>query len=284
MTKNYFILSIIIVAAGIFSFQNSGNEKIEKYLKKNGHKYPNGIGIGSVAGAPGESNCTSCHSGSTQSGASINTLTLLSGTTPVTFYTPGSTYNVGLTMTPNPTRRGFQAVAMNSSDAVVGTFTALVGARIVSNRAMHSSTADAAWTWKWTAPSTDVGTVTFYVATMKAGGSSNQTGDVVYLSQHVIGSAASISEEIIDKYNFSAGYSATDNSVLMNFNSLVQGDMYFNLIDLSGRSVFTYSMGQSVVGKNSEKIVLPEDLKNGMYVVNMFVNNNAMEKKIIIQK
>ena len=65
---------------------------------------------------------------------------------------------------------------------------------------------------------------------------------------------------------------------------LIEGDMYFNLIDLSGRSVFTYEMGKSVVGKNNEKIVLPEDLKNGMYVVNMFVNNNVMEKKIVIQK
>jgi len=284
MKKNYILLVAIILGTGIFSFQNSGNEKIEKYFKKNGHTYPNGIGIGSVAGAPGESNCTSCHSGSTQSGASINTLTLLSGTTPVTFYTPGSTYNVGLTMTPNPTRRGFQAVAMNSSNAVVGTLTALVGARIVSNRAMHSSTADAAWTWKWTAPSTDVGAVTFYVASIKGGGSSNQTGDVVYLSQHVIGSLASISEEVVDKYKFSAGYSVANNAVIMNFNSLIEGEMYFNLIDLSGRSVFTYEMGKSVVGKNSEKIVLPEDLKNGMYVVNMFVNNNVMEKKIMIQK
>ena len=70
----------------------------------------------------------------------------------------------------------------------------------------------------------------------------------------------------------------------MDFNSLVSGEMYFNLVDMNGRSVFTYGLGQSVIGKNSEKIVLPEDLKNGMYVVNMFVNNNVMEKKIMIQK
>ena len=29
---------------------------------------------------------------------------------------------------------------------------------------------------------------------------------------------------------------------------------------------------------------LPEDLKSGIYVVNMFVGNNPMEQKIMIQK
>ena len=283
MKKKYIILSALVLTAGMFSFQKSGNGKVESYLKGH-HFYPTGLNIGSVAGAPGESSCTSCHSGNTQSGASVNTLTVLSGTTPVTHYTPGVTYNVGLTMSPVPTRRGFQAVAMNSSNTVVGTVGVLVGARIVSNRAMHSSNADVAWSWTWTAPSTDVGNVTFYVASMAAGGSNNQTGDVVYLSQHIIGSSASISETVKDKYNFNAGYSSSNNSVIMDFNSLVAGEMYFNLVDLNGRSVFTYKMGTSSIGSNNEKIVLPEDLKNGMYVVNMFVNNNAMEQKIMIQK
>ena len=283
MKKNYVVLSAIILTAGMFSFQKSGNEKIGSFSK--GHfYYPNGLNIGSVAGAPGESSCVSCHSGNTQSGASVNTMTFLSGTTPVTHYTPGSTYNVGLTMSPNPTRRGFQAVAMNSSNAVVGTVGALVGARIVSNRAMHSSDSDVAWTWTWTAPSTDVGNVTFYVASMAAGGSTNQTGDVVYLSQHVLSSSAGLTEEVKNKYNFSAGYSSANNSVVIDFNSLVSGDMYFNLVDLNGRSVFTYKMGTASIGANKEQIALPEDLKNGMYVVNMFVNNNAMEQKIMIQK
>ena len=70
----------------------------------------------------------------------------------------------------------------------------------------------------------------------------------------------------------------------MDFNSLVAGETYFNLVDLNGRSVFTYNMGNAQVGKNNQKIVLPNDLKNGMYIVNMFVNNNAMSQKIMIQK
>ena len=291
MKKNYIILSALTIAVGILSFQKIGNEKIEKLTMKH-NLYPDGVSAstGSYAGAPGENNCTTCHSGSTQDGSSVNTMVFASGTTPVTSYDPGQTYNVALTMTPNPSKKGFQAVAMNSSDQVVGTFgvVTLGGATVAGNRATHTSSSNTnatpGWAWSWTAPSTDQGDVTFYVASMSANGTGGTGGDVVYLSQHVFGSSLGVNEVKADKYNFSAGYSSNDNAVVMDFNSLVAGSMYFNLVDLNGRSVFTYDMGNAQIGKNKEKIALPSDLKNGIYVVNMFVNNNAMSQKIMIQK
>jgi hypothetical protein len=48
--------------------------------------------------------------------------------------------------------------------------------------------------------------------------------------------------------------------------------------------VITYNLGNAQIGENKEKVVLPEDLKNGIYVVNFFVNNKAMSTKIMIQK
>lgn len=288
MKKNYIILSAFTIAVGVFSFQKSGNEKIEKLTNKH-NLFPSGI-TGNYAGAPGDQNCTACHSGSTQSGSSVNSIVFASGLTPVTSYVPGQTYNVALTMTPNPSKKGFQAVAMNASNQVVGTFATVTmgGASVSSNRATHTSSSNTssntAWAWSWTAPSTDQGDVTFYVASMSANNDGGTSSDIVYLSQHVFGSSASINEVKSDKYNFSAGYSSNDNSVVMNFNSLVSGSMYFNLVDLNGRSVFTYDMGNAQIGHNKEKIVLPNDLKEGIYVVNMFVNNNAMSQKIMIKK
>ena len=282
MKKNYIILSVIVLSAGVFSFQK--NEETSKISKL--HILNSGGKNGLFAGAPGDDNCTACHSGTAQSGASVNTLTIATGITPVSSYTVGSTYNVALTMSGSPLRTGFQAVAMNSSNAMVGTIAAVSGTQILTGRVTHTSSAPVNWTWTWTAPGTDVGDVTFYVATLSGKGATNQTGgDIVYLSQTVLASpSANLLEKFSDKYNFTAGYSSSSNSVVMDFNSLVSGEMYFNLVDMNGRSVFTYGLGQSVIGKNSEKIVLPEDLKNGMYVVNMFVNNNVMEKKIMIQK
>jgi hypothetical protein len=71
---------------------------------------------------------------------------------------------------------------------------------------------------------------------------------------------------------------------LVDFNSLSVGNMFFNLVDINGRSVFTYNMGESVIGENSESIVLPSELKSGVYIVNFFVGNKAMSAKIMIQK
>jgi hypothetical protein len=289
MKKKYVIVSAILLSAGIFSFQNEKNGTIEKF-----HKLDSGGKIGSYAGAPTDQNCTACHNGTAQSGTSVNTVTLISGTTPVTTYTPGATYTVSLTMAPNPSKKGFQAVAMNSSNSIVGTATANVvgGTQIkTANRPTHKSTSNTssnlAWVWNWVAPSTDVGNITIYVASMSANNNGNDdSGDVVYLSQHVFAADGSNNLEEVkkDKYQFKAGYSSTNNSIIMDFNSLISGQMYFNLVDLNGRSVFTYKMDNAQIGENHEKISLPEDLKDGMYVVNMFVNNNAMSQKIMIQK
>ncbi|MBI1837425.1 MAG: hypothetical protein HYR91_09190 [Flavobacteriia bacterium] len=290
MKKNYIILSALLIAVGALSFQHSGNEEIKGYLKQK-HYYPDGSGMGNVSGAPTDGNCTGCHSGTAQSGASKNTLTVTSGLTPITSYVPGTTYNVALTMNPNPTKKGFEAVVMTSTNAIAGSIATITGGgvTITNSRAHHNSTSNtssnSAWIWSWTAPSTNVGDVTFYVSSMVANGTGNQSGDVVYLSQHVIpASSAGVIEQVQNSNKFSAGYSADQNAVVMDFSSLVAGNMFFNLVDMSGRSVFTYKMGQSQIGANHEKIVLPEDLKNGIYVVNMFVNNKAMEQKIMIQK
>ena len=291
MKKNYMIVSALVLAVGVLSFQRTGNESVEKYLEKH-HTYPDGVGVGNASGAPGEGDCFNCH-GSTQAGTSINSMIFLSGTTPVTSYTPGQSYTVNLSMSPNPTYKGFQSTAkVGTGSTAAGSFVALAGAagagvHIVGGRATHvSNSGSALWNWTWHAPATNVGTVTFYVSSMKTNGS-GQGGDILYLSQHTIAAAASsagIEEQTQNTNSFSAGYSADKNAVVMDFSSLVSGNMYFNLVDLSGKSVFTYKMGEAQIGDNHEVIALPEDLKNGIYLVNMFVGNKPMEQKIMIQK
>ena len=88
MKKHYILPISAFIFAGFLSFQKSGNFKIEKYLSKNGHLNASGSPIGRT-GAPGEQNCTGCHSGSTQSGATENTLVLINNFTTVTAYLPG---------------------------------------------------------------------------------------------------------------------------------------------------------------------------------------------------
>lgn len=293
MKKNYLILSVAALALGFISFQRTGNVEVEKFLVKNQHKNANGA-PSAKTGAPGENNCTQCHAGSSQSGATENTFVLLSGFTPVTSYIPGQTYNVSVSMASAPAKKGFQATALSSSDVMAGTFTgqgvggtsvsSLAGRQYANHTSASNTSTNMAWVWTWTAPATNVGDVTFYVATNAANNNTANTGDVIYLSQHIVGSTASIDENESVKSNFVAGYNAETNAVKIDFTSLNAGEMFFNLVDMNGRSVFTYEMGNAQIGKNVTSVKLPNDLKNGVYFVNVFVNNTPMSAKIQVQK
>jgi len=71
--------------------------------------------------------------------------------------------------------------------------------------------------------------------------------------------------------------------VNVNFNSLTTGKMFFNLVDLNGKSVYTYSMDDASIGENNLNVVLPKSIDKGIYVVNFFVHNDVMTYKVMVQ-
>lgn len=292
MNKNYIIPALVIGLLGTISFQTSDSIKIEKYVAKKGHIYANGAPTGRT-GAPGEGNCTGCHGGMTESGVAENLFTLLNGATPVSFYETSTVYNVALAMSSAPTKKGFQAIALGSSNTNAGSFTGVAGNTTITTAgskmyANHTGTSNtnavSTWTWTWTSPATDMGDVTFYVATNKANGNMQSSGDVIYLSEHLITSTLGTVEQVNEETAFSAGYSADKNSIVINFSSLSLGDMNLNLVDMNGRSVFLYNLGNAQIGENKQTVALPAHIENGIYIVNFFVNNRAMSAKIMVQK
>lgn len=290
MKKNYILGITAISSIAFLSFQGTTNGIVEAYKKS--HFFTSG-GQSGLTGAPGEANCTQCHIGTTQDGSIENTLMVLDGTTLVSNYNTGQSYTVSLQMTSNPSKKGFSAVALDGTNTNAGSFTG-VGAGgtqdfTASGREYVSHTASGSsiftpWFWTWTAPDTDVGLVTFYVASNIANQNYSSSGDLIYLSQHILGSTASISEEATFESNFMAGYASSGNKLIIDFNSLSVGNINLNLVDMNGRSLFTGDLGESKIGENTESIVLPKELKGGVYIVNMFIGNKSMSSKIMIQK
>jgi hypothetical protein len=294
MKKNYILATLLIAAVGLLAVQQTGNRAVEKYLTKNGHtKYSAGAPIAKT-GAPGESNCTGCHAGTAQDGSTVNSLIILDGATPITNYAPGMSYSATLTLNTMNIMEGFQVTVLDGSNNMAGSFVAQTGSTSTSTGtngrayATHTTTSNTAanplWLWTWNAPATDMGPVTFYIASNIANGNSLPSGDVIYLSQHVLGSAAGLNDVTDESINFSAGYASNENKVIINFNSLNVGIMFMNLVALNGKSVYTYDMGESVIGANSEYITLPSHIKSGIYIVNFFIGNRALSTKIMIQK
>lgn len=293
MKKSYILSSLALASLGFFAFQQAETETsiVEKFSKE--HLFSAG-GQSGLTGAPGESNCTQCHSGSVLDGTTQNSVLILDGTSPVAGYTPGTTYTVTLQLASSPAKAGFSATALDATDTKAGT---LIGAGIGGTQNFSaagrdyvshtsaSNTSGGQWAFSWVAPATNVGDVTFYFASNASNNNGQNSGDEIYLSENVISPASGAGiEETSNDAKFTAGYNAASNKLVLDFNYLAVGNMNLNLVDMNGRSVFTYNLGQSEIGSNKETIALPSDLNDGMYVVHFFVGNKAMSANILVKK
>lgn len=291
MKKSYILTSLALASIGFFAFQHAGESStVEKFNAKQ-HLFSGG-GMSGATGAPGEQNCTQCHNGNVLDGTSENSFALLDGTTPVTAYVPGTTYTATLQQTSFNAKSGFSSTTLDGSDVMAGS---LVGAGIGGTQnyaaggrdyVSHTSASNTSgqFAWSWVAPATDVGPVTFYIASNIANDDGSTNGDMIYLSSHTFGSTVGVDEQEAFDSKFVAGYNSASNKLVVDFNSLAIGEMNLNLVDLSGKSVFTFNLGQSEVGENHESIALPSDIEDGIYVVHFFVGNKAMSSNIMVKK
>lgn len=162
-------------------------------------------------GAPGDQTCVACHFGTLNGGGGSVTLASSNGAT----YTPGQPQTFTITIKDSKARvYGFQMTARvdsNSKNGQAGDFTAgpqqivicdnatLKGASgcpsrtpvefIEHSRPFTTNTI----TVNWTAPSSDVGTVTLYVAANAANGDGNTSGDHIYTTSLQLSPAAATS-------------------------------------------------------------------------------------------
>lgn len=290
MKKNYFFAALLLGAFSFFAFQNvsmSDNGNIVKLNKK--HFFSTG-GQSGLTGAPGEANCTQCHNGTVLNGVTENSVLILNGVNPVTSYIPGTTYNVTLDLTSNPTKSGFSATALDNSNIKAGTLTGITvggtqnfaagGRDYVSHTG--ASSANGQWAFSWTAPSTNVGDVTFYFASNVSNNNNNTAGDMIYLSQLTIGSTAGVKEQ--DKLSGSVAYNPYSNAVVMNLNSMYADDLTVNIVDMNGKSVQFEKVGKASEGENSFTLRLNDNIKAGTYVAHIAVGNNFMTKQIQVSK
>ncbi len=138
----------------------------------------------------GETNCTSCHSGSLiTSGSNWGNLTLTSNFTGGG-YIPDSVYTIKISMSQSGISKwGFEATVLDSAkNSMAGKLAASGGVTksTTSSRdyVKHSSAASGSgsvsWTFTWTAPSTNVGSVKFYVCLNAADGNGQNTNDAIY--------------------------------------------------------------------------------------------------------
>jgi hypothetical protein len=293
MKKNYVLPLLLIASIGGLAVSRSADAKIEAYAHSH-VRYASGPPAGQT-GAPDESNCTSCHTGQVQDGDAINEFQFLDADlNEVTSYTPGATYTVHFTVNNPATKKGFQTVALTSSLAQAGSMTAspiggtirvVSGGRHYISHNSSSNTTTMGWGFTWTAPATNVGNVKFYVASNVTNNSGTNSGDVIYTSDATLtpNSTSGITEKE-GAMDLSAGYAASTQTINLSFNSRISGAGFMNLVDLNGKSVYSAELNSVKIGGNTEKVLLPSDIKSGIYIVHLFVNNQSTTHKLMIQK
>jgi hypothetical protein len=142
--------------------------------------------------APGESDCTVCHdTNSANSGGGSITIAGIPA-----IYQPGQQYTLTVTVQQaNRSKYGFQLTAIDAANARAGTLTPLGGDTQINpvtgtggrqyiqhtQAGTNPSTGNSrVWQIRWTAPTTDIGTVRFYASGNAANGNGTNQGDFIY--------------------------------------------------------------------------------------------------------
>ena len=207
-TSQFELLRLLFVGAAVVSFSAlllSGEQTITPAAA-----FSAGPPAG-YTGAPGEEPeaCAECHVPPSAGSGQISI------TAPQT-YTPGQTYPITLTHTntdPTRLRWGFQLTVLDSSDEKAGELQSLDGlTQILNNQGPGSSRQyvehtsagtfpgqqnGATWTFNWTAPATDIGTVVFYAAGNHANNDGNTSGDFIYKTFVAVSPAATSADFVI---------------------------------------------------------------------------------------
>ncbi len=233
-------------------------------------------------GAPGEANCTACHTGTAMSGEGVVFFTVGGGPN----YTPGDTYPISIA-TVGGSKNGFELTILDGSDNQAGTFTAGDNSSVVSEGGRqyirHSASEGlGSWTFNWTAPATNVGELTAYYAMNKSNNSESSSGDEIFLGSTAIPPFnVSVVENKLDKaYNVT--YNNLTKQVSLSYSLFDNAKVVLNIQDLSGRLIQTLDFGYKSVGDYSEQVEINNPSMNGLYVVSLFVNNRVLNRKLMI--
>lgn len=233
-------------------------------------------------GAPGEGNCTACHSGSVMSGEGVIFFTIGGGPD----YIPGQLYPVTISTIGGP-RNGFQLTILDGSNNAAGTFTAGANSSLATsggrNYVRHNTSAgQTSWTFDWTAPATEMGELTAYYSMVKSNNSGSDSGDEVFLGSTSIPLlGASIEENELEK-GYKVFYNAIDQQLNLNYLLTEDAKVVLNVQDLSGRLIQYYDFGNQAQGEYKEIISLDKVNQSGVYLISLFINNRVLNRKVVI--
>jgi hypothetical protein len=253
---------------------------------------------------PYNNNCTysGCHDdGVVNTGTAQVTLDL--GNANIGCYVPNQTYTITVTISKTGMQRaGFQITAIQDSDYTISpgvvTLTNLSRTqkldstnvttgccwkkRVWVEHTLPGSGAGSGgintWSYLWKAPATDVGSITFYLASLQANNNGNEAGDLAYTIQKtILASAVSIKETANTIGNVKVYPNPSNgnfNISLKDINAVVKEvSIYDNVGKLMQR-----------IGYEKNNINISADYPSGIYFIRVNTDKGIVDQKILIEK
>lgn len=253
-------------------------------------------------GSPGESTCTGCHTG----------FALNDGTGSVTISSPdmigweymtGDTYTINVTVArtgsplfgfdlecltgSTPAQNAGTLIVSNSAETHImnATVSTVVRKNMTHKLNAGSGTDTKTFSFRWAAPTTNVGNVTFYCAGNATNGNGAKTGDHIYTTTQVVTPAigASANDVTTTSPDFNVFPNPANENVFVTYSAPSGGQVDFTLFGLDGKvaaPVYTFC---GTGGPATSSLRLPADLPPGIYLLRMQSGEITGTRKIAVR-
>jgi len=227
-------------------------------------------------GAPGENDCTECHTGNVMPPNNIINLSFSGGNN----YELNQTYTIELSVDSSNIKNGFELTILDIYGLGVGTFiagnnssvTTALGKEYISH---NSSLNQHTFTFQWTSPSIDRGNLFIYYCFNISNNSNTPAGDKIYKSQNIIyGPTSGLTNNA--KENFTCYYNQQTNQLFLKYNTTFSVMFY----DINGKNITKDILFDS--DSYSEKTFnIPSEYKNKVLLLSID-SEIKFTKKILI--
>jgi hypothetical protein len=253
-------------------------------------------------GSPGETTCTGCHTGFALNDGT-GSVTISSPDLATWEYMPGDTYiiNVTVARTGSPLF-GFDLECLTGSTPAQNAGTLIVTntaethilnatvSTVVRKNMTHKlnaglGTDTKTFSFKWAAPTTNVGNVTFYCAGNATNMNGAKTGDHIYTTTQVVTPAigAATNEIEMTKSDFNVFPNPTSGNLFVTYSTPLGEHVDFTLMTLEGKVAGPVYTFQGTGSSTTSAIVLPEGFASGVYLLRMQNGDVTSMKKVVVR-
>ncbi len=277
----------IVLTSSIINTEPKETHMMVPYGVRDATGNPANIGVG---------NCSGCHSGTVNSGGSLKIEVKDAKGVLVSSYDFNKLYTVNVTVARTGISTfGFDAEVVTKNNTDAGIITSLDTTKIITLQGDRSTnmthfipgkTMDShTFSFQWKTPAADSGIVTIYAAGLAGNGNGKNTGDYTYTNVKTL---KPVSTSINEYKKEISSISIYPNPISTAFNlSYIlknQGNLTLNLYSLNGQKVAELATEHRFSGFQEERITIPESVENGIYLVQMNLENSTVYQKIIINK